>query len=217
MLETQTHQATEVMISMVISGNGYINTSGKVSKENGNLMKPCLGAHTHKQECHHRLLESIKANRLSFIDGDKHCQNCYEVSKDIYSEMLNKGELSISYPHYSDINAGVILFNLTNIAFCEHVEPRILRQGFKEILDDFEASVKHRKYVVNFKNAYSALEYLKDQQFVIEDGDIDSNIKYVIGLPNNRVSTIEDESRALALLSNRPIICNFQDRCFWVT
>ncbi|MFI5405517.1 MAG: hypothetical protein ACHQ1D_03270 [Nitrososphaerales archaeon] len=198
--------------------NDYNSISTSVSKGNNRLddIKSCLAARTHKPQCDHKLLENINKDRLAFIEGSKNCKDCQKELEKEYSQLLNKAELSVTFAHCLDIIDAVELSNKANSAHCEHKDPHELQEGYKGISNDFDASVRDRKYLANIKNEYAAVEYLKEQKFTITDADYDSDIKYIVRLPESRVSITEEESKALSLLSNRPIICNFQDRLFWV-
>lgn len=208
--------------------NDYKNPSERVSERNkrrDNSNGICLSCYAHPRLDDCQLAKRIKKHRLKFLDGERNCKICKPVQEQEYAEILNKGGIFTSLEHYKDLDDSVKLFNISQTAYCQHEDHHTLKKRFQEILQDLEAAIADKKYSVSLKNAYSAMEFLKSQNYWIESyGDIEnedldelgSQTKSVVHLPNGRISTTEDESKAIVMLSDRPIITNMKEWFFIV-
>ena len=209
---------------MVITGDKYKKVSDSVSKRNkgqDDTTDICLSCYAHPRLDDCQLAKRIERHRLRFHDGERNCKLCKSVQEQEYNEILNKGGVFTSLEHYKDLDDSVKLFNISQTAYCQHEDHHTLKNRFQKILQDLEAAIADKKYCVSLKNAYSAMEFLKSQNYQIEsyvdieNQDLDelgSQTKLIVHLPSGRVSTTEDEARAIAMLSDRPIITNMEGR-----
>lgn len=199
--------------------NRYLKVKNSDKKEvkSNDSNEVCVLNYTHKHSCACEVWESNCGNIL--VNRKASCDPCDREVYLEYGQHLNAGRLAISFDHYKDIilQAGVTTIYL-NAESCKHVkDPKKLKEQFKKIADDFNIALSEKPHILEFNTELSMLSYLLDQGYGIEDHrDEDTTTKFIITFPENRISTTEDEARAINGLSDRPVITNVEKRFFLV-
>lgn len=193
-----------------------MNISDKHNKPIGSNDSKCV---VHKSVDACEVLEYYDGlkDETSLIENKLICKKCTKSYINEYTNSLNTGQVSSSLQHYIDIAYGVELWNTYYQAdTCKHVkDPDTLKKSLSIVVNDYEESLKQRKYLPTFETENDALEVLKSQLYPIEDHrEEEGSTKYVIELPYGRVSTTEIESAAMNRLSTRPVITNIEKQFF---
>ncbi len=215
MFRAQLYQATEVMISTMITQKPDKNITERVSKGNNSLddNEICLLC---CNICD--LIERIEKNHLKFVDGERRCQDHKIKQTKKYSEILDKGGIFTTREHYADLDDSVKLSNISEKALCDcpykHNNQK-LRERYRKKLQDLEAAINDKTYSVNLKNDYERVEYLRSQGYEVQEGH-DADTLYIITMPSGRAATISQEAEAIAGLTRRPVITNMDKRFFVV-
>lgn len=166
---------------------------------------------------------------LAFYDKNRHekclvdkklvCKKCKESWTLEYAKALNTGQLSCGLQLYEDILYGVELLNINFQAdCCKHVkDPKVLKKNFANVVNDYEESLKQKRYLPTFETEQEAITVLESQLYPIVDyRQEEGTTKYVVRLPEGRISTTEIEAAAMNRLSTRPVITNVEKKMFLI-
>lgn len=195
--------------------NTPVNPTEK-SKINKNSNDICLLNTTHNLICACKL---SKYTPQDLINGNIVCSKCIESIRVEYSRQVNNASLQCPFELYLDIIVGSSLSRIMNsmmMAKCEHNNQlgEVTKLRVKQIVGDYEASVKERTYTPIFRTEYDALRFLQAQGYDLMKHEV-GPIKYIVELPKFRNFTLLDESRSLKRIST-DIITDFANRYFLV-